>query len=254
MMRQSTLLPKLLLDDRTIDPLAKFLYVVVEVYRPESVAVLSRITGITDSRVSKLCIQLAMKGWVLKVRSRGRVTPIPAIPYAVQEQMVRDLIVAFNASPLKGEFLLRKWLDYLIASDDYLDNARPAFLKSPLTQQPLELDRHYPELRLGFEHHGPQHFGVTKQHPKVEDFNELRCRDLMKMGLCREHAVTLVIVTPADLSFDRLLKLIPDFAPRRSVDPSGPYVKALESLSAEYKASMARISIKEIQPIRAQAK
>lgn len=135
-----------------------------------------------------------------------------------------------------------------------MDNARPSFLQNPLTGEPLELDRHYPDLRLGFEHHGPQHFGVTKQHPKVEEFNELRSHDLMKMGPCREHDVTLVVVTAEDLSLNRLLKAIPDFAPKRQVDTNGPYVKALEKLSAECKASMARIVVKEVIPARAQAR
>lgn len=67
-MKQSTLLPKLLLDDASIDPVAKFLYVVLEVYRPESVVALSKITGMEASWVSRLCTTLFAKGWILKVR------------------------------------------------------------------------------------------------------------------------------------------------------------------------------------------
>ena len=252
MLKQSTLLPRLLLEDMSIDPVAKFLYVVIEVYRPESVVALSRITGIENSRVSKLCRQLAAKGWVLKVRAAGRVTPVPSIPHPVQEKMARDLIAAFEASPLKGEFLLRKWLDCIIASDNYLDNARLAFMRNPLTDQPLELDRAYPELHLGFEHHGPQHFGVTKQHPKVKDFHELHARDLMKMGLCREHGITLVIVTAKDLHLDRLLELIPDHAPRHAIDRDGPVVRTLEELSGGYEESMTRITITNVDGLRVQ--
>jgi len=244
------MIPELLLNDRSIPPLAKLLYVVTEVYRPESVTTLANMTGLSRSLTSKLCGHLAKQGWLYKASSGCRVVPIPAIPFVVQEQMVQELLAAFSASRFKGELLLRKWLDYLIISEDHMDNARPSFLRNPLTGEPLELDRHYPKLRLGFEHHGPQHFGVTKQHPSVDEFNGLRSRDLMKIGLCREHGITLVVVAADDLRLDTLLKAIPSSVPTRQVDPNGPYVKALEKLSAEYKTSISRIQVREIIPAR----
>ncbi len=245
-LRESTLLPELLLGDRTISPPAKFLYVAMEVYQPDSLTALAKLTGLSQPYVSQLCDQLSKNGWILRVKDGSKRIPLPSIPYPVQDQMVRELLAAFNVSPLKGEFLMRKWLDYLIMCDDYMDNARPEFLKNPLTGEKLELDRHYPEHRVGFEHHGPQHFGLTKQHSELDKFNELRSHDLMKAGLCRENGVTLVILTADDLTLDRLLKVIPDHMPKRHVDPKGPYVAALERLSADYKASIARIMVKEM--------
>ncbi|MEW6048508.1 MAG: hypothetical protein AB1609_18860 [Bacillota bacterium] len=49
---------------------------------------------------------------------------------------------------------MKCWLDLLVAGDDFVDNARPAFLGNPLSRDPLEFDRYYLD-GVRFEFNGP---------------------------------------------------------------------------------------------------
>lgn len=238
-------LPEMLLNDRSIPLTAKLLYVTIQVYHPNSHADLSRLTGLSVAGVSRMCERLVKPGWIHKAREGRSVVPVPAIPPCMQEQMVTDLHKGFISAKLKGEYLTRKWLDRLIMSADYIDGARPVILMNPLTGEPLELDRYYPSLKVGFEHHGPQHCGPTKQFPDQEQFNRLRSRDLIKRGLCQENGIVLVELAADDLTLDALLKKMPKGVPLRQVDRNSPYVKALEALSAEYRAGLMRSMVRE---------
>lgn len=255
-MKPTSLLPEMLLGDKNISPGAKLVYVATQIYLPSSMTALAKRTGLSISTVSSFCDQLAKQGWIFKAKSGHTVVPVPAIPHQVQEQMIRELQAGFSVSPLKGEYLMKKWLDYLIMSDDYMDNARLNVLQNPLTGEPLELDRHYPTLKIGFEHHGPQHFGPTKAFPDRVKFNELRSHDLMKKSLCDENGISLVVFTADDFTLNGILKKLPQNLglPIRRIDPSGPYVRALEKLSTEYKAGLARIMAKESSASRAIAR
>lgn len=139
---------------------------------------------------------------------------------------------------------MKKWLDYLIAPTEYIDNARPTFLQSPETGEPLEYDRYYPSYRVAFEFQGPQHYAPTRVYPNLDQFREMRKRDVMKRGLSSEHGVTLVTIMPDDLSLDGMLKKIPPVLPKAVIDPAGPYARELERVSAEYRAGLARSMIK----------
>ncbi len=243
-MKDTLLLPETLLSDKGISPLAKYLYVVTQIGQPVSVAALSKLSGISRPTVSRLCKQLAKQGWIYNVRKGSISTPVPAIPNAVQEQMSTELYAGLSAAPLKGEYLLRKWLEYLILSTDYIDNARPSFLQNPVTGERLEYDRFYP-CGVAFEYMGAQHYGPTEAFPDVAQFRETRVRDVIKRGLSEENGITLVYITSDDLTLQAMLKKIPEGLPRRQVDPKGPYVKALEQASAEYRASLAKAMTRE---------
>lgn len=244
-MKNSIIPPEMLLDEELIPPLAKLLYVITQIYHPSSITDLARQSGISRPAVSNLCNILAGHGWIVKAKQGSRTVPVPAIPHPVQEQMVKDLYTGYNASRLKGEYLVKTWLNRLVLTDEYIDNARPSFLQNPLTGELMELDRFMPTLNAGIEYHGPQHFAPTKAFPDTAQFKKRRARDLMKRSLCDENNITLIIVTAEDLSLQGMLSKLPKDFPIRQVDVGGPYIKALQSLSAEYRAGLTRAIARE---------
>lgn len=171
--------------------------------------------------------------------------PVPGIPHVVQEQRSRELHADFTVAPYKGEFLMKKWLDYLLSPIEWSDNARPDFLQSPETGEPLEYDRYSPSHRVAFEFQGPQHFGPTNSYPNQDQFRETRKRDIMKRGLSNENGIVLVTITADDLSLERMLGKIPPELPRAIIDPNGPYARELEEVSAKYRTGLARGVLKE---------
>lgn len=48
-----------------------------------------------------------------------------------------------NRSEYKGEAIMREWLTLIVDSNDYDDQARPGFLRNPLTGETMEYDRWY---------------------------------------------------------------------------------------------------------------
>ncbi|MGI6628830.1 MAG: helix-turn-helix domain-containing protein [Bacillota bacterium] len=244
-MKGTILLPRMLLEDRLIPPLAKLLYVIIEIHHPTSITNLAELSGVSRSAVSRLCEVLNKHGWIVKAKEDSRIVPYPAIPHPIQEQMIKDLYAGYSASPHKGEYLTKAWLSHLILTDDYIDNARPAFLQNPITGELMELDRFIPSLNAGIEHHGPQHFSPTNTFPDTTQFKERRARDLIKRSLCEENNIRLIVITAEELSLAGILKKLPKDFPLRRVDVDGPYVKTLENLSAEYRAGLTRAMARE---------
>lgn len=73
--------------------------------------------------------------------------------------------------------------------------ARPAFLKNPATNWPLELDSWCAELRIGAEFHGVQHFTFPNPfHRSRAQFEAQRQRDALKVQLCEKYGCRLVVV------------------------------------------------------------
>jgi len=74
---------------------------------------------------------------------------------------------------------------------------RPDFLRNPVTggQCNLEIDCYNPELRLGVEYNGRQHYAyVPYFHKNKEAFYNQKYRDEMKRTKCREAGITLIEV------------------------------------------------------------
>ena len=244
-MKHSALIPKMLLEDRLIPSTAKLLYVIIQIFHPTSMTNLARISGLSRPLISHHCSTLAQHGWIIKIKEGSKIAPFPVIPHPIQEQMVKDLYAGYSASPHKGEYLTKVWLSHLILTEDYVDNARPPFLQNPITGELMELDRFMPSLNAGVEHHGPQHFAPTNAFSDTTQFNERRARDLMKRSLCEENNIRLIVITTEDLSLDGILRKLPKDFPIRRVDADGPYIKALENLSAEYRAGLTRAMARE---------
>jgi glutaredoxin len=71
---------------------------------------------------------------------------------------------------------------------------RPKWLKNN-TGNRLELDGYCEELKIAFEYNGAQHYEhCTKFHKTVEKFENQQRRDSLKMKLCAEHGVKLIII------------------------------------------------------------
>ena len=98
------------------------------------------------------------------------------------------------------ELQLREVLVRLLPGWLWEYNARPSWLKNPLTNHELELDIYSPVNRIAFEYNGAQHFTVDEsQGWTLETVNAQRFRDKTKYALCVKHDVKLLIVTWAML-------------------------------------------------------
>jgi hypothetical protein len=72
---------------------------------------------------------------------------------------------------------------------------RPAWLINPVTQKPMELDLFSPDLARAYVYRGQQHYEYTPMfHSSPEDFAAMVERDHVKMELCQQHGVDLVVV------------------------------------------------------------
>ena len=230
--RVSFFLP--LMGSRELPVVAKPLYVVAEAMQPRSVSELARLAGVERNAASAACGELVRAGWMRLVKSGKTVMPIAVVPPALQTEQIANLRKALAMAQHKGEFLMKRWLDLTIDSDDYVDNARPDFLSNPASGEALEFDRYYME-GVAFEFNGPQHYGPTTAYPDERVFKETRMRDLLKAGLSHEQGVVLVTMTAQDLSLEGVLKKVPGRLRRAYVDRESPYVKALERVSADYR-------------------
>lgn len=75
--------------------------------------------------------------------------------------------------------------------------ARPSFLQNPVTggDYNLEIDCYCPELRLGVEYNGVQHYKYTPYfHKNREAFLNQKYRDEIKKRACQDAGVTLIVV------------------------------------------------------------
>jgi hypothetical protein len=72
---------------------------------------------------------------------------------------------------------------------------RPAFLTNPATNRPLELDAYNEKLKLAAEFQGVQHYEFPNPfHNTRAQFEAQQQRDTLKVRLCAEHGVRLLVV------------------------------------------------------------
>ena len=94
----------------------------------------------------------------------------------------------------KGEVECRRIMESLF--DKPFPKIRPDFLRNPVTvDYNLEIDCYNPELKLGVEYNGVQHYKFSKFfHKNFEAFRNQQYRDLIKRSLCKEHGINLIEV------------------------------------------------------------
>jgi hypothetical protein len=237
-----------LLADASLSFTQRAFYLFSSAYQTESGSELAERLGLSTSTVFRHCRYLSEREWMRISGSRRKFCPIALIPHNCQKKMAEALEVAFDLAPNRGEFLMKRNLDLWIRSDEFVDNARPDFLVSPVKDKPLEYDRYY-LARVAFEFNGPQHFGKTEVYPSEEELRETKARDLIKKALSAQANVRLITVVAEDLEHTAFEKLLPDDLPRNRVDKDGPYCKTLARICANYTAKAAR-SISNARPVK----
>jgi hypothetical protein len=98
-----------------------------------------------------------------------------------------------NCSNKKSENLSREILEEYTGLK--FPTVRPEFLKNIKTGRNLELDGYCEDLKLGFEYQGKQHYEhIFFFHKKEEDFKKLQNRDLLKIELCKNYDIDVIII------------------------------------------------------------
>jgi hypothetical protein len=211
---------------------------------PDSMAALALAARIPVKRAYAICRKIAASGWMQVSRHGRRLCPTALIPHACQEKLARVLQEEYEAAPSKGEFLMKRCLDALVHSEDFIDNARLEAIQN-ITGAPMELDRYYRE-KVAFEFNGPQHLGVTETFADEQAALELQSRDTRKVWLCEKAGISLIRIYVPDLHPRILARSIPSCLQRNPVDRDGPYYKTLSSLCVSYVAKATGVDIQEI--------
>lgn len=187
---------------------------------------------------ANLCKMLQQHGWVKLQKTARETAVLPLLPDAAQHELVELLKQTRPYAPFLGEFIMKRWLDLLIATNEYIDNAWPEYLRNEKTRQLLEYDRLY-LCGVAYQFNGDQHYVMTPHHSNRKSLDNQQGRDLTKIRLSRQNGILLYEVTDDDLSLEGMQALIPSVLPRTQV-VSGPYVQALSALSKEYRYNMSR--------------
>lgn len=219
--------------DQRLSPRDIFVYQVVWQECPGKMADLARLTRLSKGSITKSCANLQRHGWLALSQAGTARRPVALLPYSTQEQLARLLEQHCSMVAYKGEFLMRSYLNWRIASEAYIDNARPAKFTNPSTGERLESDRLYLD-GVGFEFNGPQHYQQTRQFASQKALQERRTRDLIKLGLSVEARIPIVVVTVDQLHPTALDTLIPANLPRRPIDVRGRYFGAFVQLCTGY--------------------
>ena len=81
---------------------------------------------------------------------------------------------------------------------------RPDFLRNPETGRNMEIDMFNEELGLGLEYNGSQHYHFNPfWHQNEEGFEKQKYRDKLKMRLCKENNVNIIVV-PYNVPYDEI--------------------------------------------------
>lgn len=220
-----------LLAQKDILPVAKTIYVTA-CLSPQSISGLSHAVAMSTNNVRHHLQALALKDWV-ELRSKGRqVLVLPSAPHKIQHNHAEQLRVRLCMAFYRGEAQMKTLLDTLVVSRNFVDNARPDFLKSPVTQFNLEVDRLYPGV-VGFEYDGPQHRHPTLKYGSKSAYGKTRLNDLLKSGLALEANIQLVHVIKAHLTVEGIKGLVPTSMKTWPL-VDGPYLRAIRETCADY--------------------
>jgi DNA-binding MarR family transcriptional regulator len=192
----------------------------------------------SPNTVRSSCRKLVDKGWALRMKlpdGRRRLI-IPMLPKSVEASAAERVAIERGSVAKVGEWIMLSFLDFKIESVEYIDGARPDWLRNQETGRRMEFDRLYTELKVAFEFQGEQHYGTTDLFPDQEQFEQLQRRDNLKAWLCARHQYTYVEVRAADLTSAGMNLKIPPHVPRRLSWPDSPLIAKLEEFGAGYKS------------------
>jgi hypothetical protein len=240
-MRISTLVLDKLLAQGGLTPADRSLYLWMCVYSPQDMRSLARCLGANRETVAASCGRLVETGWLKLVQVGRSKRPHVSAPHAVQLALCEEFEKGYESAPNRGEYLMKRLLDLLVAKEPYWDNARHGSLANPYTGRPLELDRLYHRAKVGFEFNGTDHQQyVPAGGDEAQIMKGVRARDQLKADLCQEAGIELVTIESEHLLPDRLAALIPATLPRRYVDQSGPLWAVITRVCSAYAAKAAQ--------------
>ncbi len=246
-MRLPDLVFKELFEQRGLSLADRSLYLYLRVHPGLSQSRLAIDLGLSRGAVTGGCQGLCALEWVRFTGSGSRRRPVAVIPPRCQEHLAEALEKMYAMAPNRGEFLMKCLLDVWVCSDHYMDNARPSFLISPLSDQPLEYDRYYPEEVVAFEFNGSQHSSLTEKFNDEKEHKAVAVRDLIKESMSARAGVTLVVITPEHLRPGAFAGKLPKGLPLNFVDQQGPYFRALAGLCLAYAAKTELMMAQEQQ-------
>ncbi len=211
-----------------LSPVAKTLYTTTLLEEPRSLLSLTAKVGLYRGTVSKYCRQLANLGWFKMVGEGRSARPVAIVPKDVEAKIAKSIHDHIELKPFRGEETAKAFAAWIVSPTVRLFfNVRPPFLNNKGTGYNLECDILAPDYAWAGEYQGAQHFGPTELYKGEREFIERFKRDRLKAELCREHGVRLSYITKDDLTLERLLQVIPQDIPRRTLDPNGPCVEML---------------------------
>ena len=98
-----------------------------------------------------------------------------------------------TAAESRGERICREFLEKYYKTK--FPRIRPDFLVNPVSGRNLELDGYNPELNMGFEYNGYQHYTYPNRfHRTEEEFSQQIRRDGYKQEACQLAGVYLIII------------------------------------------------------------
>lgn len=98
-----------------------------------------------------------------------------------------------NKFESKGEKIARKCLQDIYGLP--FKNVRLNDIKNPNTNKNLEIDCYNPDLKIGLEYHGQNHYKfIPFFHKTREEFEDSQKRDFWKSQMCNKLGIVLIIV------------------------------------------------------------
>lgn len=242
--------PADLVQDRAVPARARALYGCLMLtrgyYYPHgqlTIAELAGLARIDPKTATKAVADLAKSEW-LRVDRAHRLDRIHIqLTYPGFERGLNAIAAAqvrLGRSKHRGEGLMREFLSVLIDCEEFEDDAAPGWLVRPLSGEWLQLERFYGLRRVAFEFNGPQHYRATERFTAAEVALQ-RERDYVKMGICAERGITLVVILPEQLTLQQVQAMLPVTLPRRDLAGQELLIEFLEDQSREYRRRMARI-------------
>ena len=248
-LRRSVSLPEHLITSTNLLPASKVLYGLLALFAHSSNArehhfrykKLQQLTGWSLRRVHSAVRELSASGW-LQISQEHRRAPVR---YTVSDPLLaRGLLelermkMRLEKAKFRGEAIMREYLNLLVDSDQFEDDAAPGFLVNPLSGERLQLDRFYPP-DVAFEFNGPQHYTPTAIY-SPEQVASQQARDYIKMGICTARGIVLRVVHPDDLSLSAMKEKIGSLLPLRDLRYEGPRIAHLESVARSYRRAARR--------------
>lgn len=191
---------------------------------------LHRLTHLNVGTLRSALHQLTEQGW-LELMQENKFKPIHfTLCNPITARRETEVLLAqlrLEESEYRGEALMRELLSLAIHSDEFEDDASPGFLVNPITEERLQLDRYYPP-GVAWEYNGPQHYRTTKRFPNERKLRMQQTRDLIKIGLCQQRGIQLLILHADELSLSAIQERAAGLLPLRNLAEHGPLVAFLE--------------------------